>query len=482
MPDERERTRAETAILRAAAIRRLAGLHARGELTGQHVALAAGVLQVHRRTVRRWIAASLATTAPSVHTVQRAIRRDLTRGDRAGLSKGERARRKHDVYLRRPPVHRNAVWEGDHVQAPVEVDVDGELRKPWITWFVDCGTNVLPGVAITPGYPSREAVLTALRACISCTGSFGPFGGLPGAIRIDRGKDFLSHAVADAMAYFGVRVGALPGYASYLKGRIEAVNGAAEDELFKLLPRYTGAQRLINNRPADPDAPPLTFEAFVAKVLGWIAERNTEHVMPALGGRTPAQAWDQDLTPIETVPDRDLVLYTLEDDGKPRPITTDGVYFAGQYYVGDCMVGRARGDKVRVRWMPNHPELIEIFDADTGAYMGPATPSGQAPSEHAAKLLKARARKAKQLVKDLKAAERARRVNYAAVTTAAPPQVLGTVSTLEAETELAEDRRADAAAIARPDLFPLPPAAPGWAMPRAAVSDPDGKQGGKHDS
>jgi hypothetical protein len=54
--------------------------------------------------------------------------RDLRPGDRAGLAGGERARRAYDVFLQRPRTHRNAVWEADHVEAAVEVDVEGRLR------------------------------------------------------------------------------------------------------------------------------------------------------------------------------------------------------------------------------------------------------------------------------------------------------------------------------------------------------------------
>jgi putative transposase len=60
--------------------------------------------------------------APSLSTLQRAVARDVPAGDRAGLAGRERARRAYDVFLQRPGTHRNAVWEADHVEAPVEVD------------------------------------------------------------------------------------------------------------------------------------------------------------------------------------------------------------------------------------------------------------------------------------------------------------------------------------------------------------------------
>lgn len=187
--------------------------------------------------------------------------------------------------------------------------------------------------------------------------------------------------------------------------------------------------------------------------------------MPVLGGRTPLQAWTEDPTPIEEVPEHDLALFTLEDDGKARMITSKGVSFHGTLYVGEGMVGRT-GDRVRVRWMPNHPEVIEVFDAATGEYLGPAHPDDQATPEQIKQLIQARAGKARRLRQDLTAAERQRRLRYAATTTASPPQVLGSVSALEAETELAVAGAIDADAPATPDLFARRRPAPGWVMPR----------------
>lgn len=496
-------------MLRAAAIRRLARLQAAGQLASGQIELVAEVLGVSSRTVWRWLAehtgdgrtgrkprsrfeltddlrvrlamhrgniaqlhselakeARAAGRAPvSVDTLERAVNRALTPGDLAGLRKGERARRKHDVYLRRPAVHRNTVWEGDHVEASVRVDVDGELRKPWITWFVDTGTNAICGAVITPCYPSRESVLVALRVCISRRGRFGPVGGVPAAIRVDRGKDFLSKAVRSAMAVFGVEMIDLPGYMPHLKGRIEAVNGAIKQQRFAQLPGYTEPPTLANGKPADRDAPALSFEAFVAEVFDWIAWWNTEHHMPALDGRTPLEAWHDDPTPLEDVEEEDLALFTLEDDEKSRLITTNGVAFHSRQYVGECMVGRA-GDRVRIRWLPNHPEIIEVFDADTGVHLGCAYPSDEADLEQRKRLYAARARKSRELKSALNAAEVKRRVRYAAATTAAPPQALGSVSELQAEVELAEERDTPPKTTRRPDLFDHRPPASGWALPR----------------
>jgi putative transposase len=130
------------------------------------------------------------------------------------------------VFLQRPGTHRNAVWEADHVEVPVEVEAGGQLVRPWVTWFVDADTNVVCGTALTPAAPSRESILTALRAAVTMEAPYGPPGGLPEHVRVDRGKDFLSTTVASVLAGFAVSTGPLPGYSPHLKGSVETVNGA----------------------------------------------------------------------------------------------------------------------------------------------------------------------------------------------------------------------------------------------------------------
>jgi hypothetical protein len=82
-------------------------------------------------------AAAGGPTAPSFATLHRAVARDLSAGERAGLRKGEHVARAHDVFLQRPAGHRNAAWEADHVEAPVEVDVEGRLVKPHLKGTVE---------------------------------------------------------------------------------------------------------------------------------------------------------------------------------------------------------------------------------------------------------------------------------------------------------------------------------------------------------
>ncbi|MEU8984282.1 transposase family protein [Streptomyces sp. NPDC048309] len=371
--------------------------------------------------------------------------------------------------MARPRGWRNQVWETDHVQAAVLVDVDGEARRPWITWFTDCATNAITGVAVTPGNPSRESVLAALRSAVLREAPYGPFGGLPEKVRVDRGKDFLSRTVTAAFDLLDVTVEDLPAYTPHLKGTVEGLNRAVESMFLAALPGYVRQLR-PGKRPSRPkDEVLLGFEDFTARLLDWARWWNTEHRPMPLRGRTPLEAWQDDPTPLRDVPASDLWTFTLEDAGT-RTLTTRGIRFKRRDYVGAWMTGRA-GIQVRIRFMPHHDHRVEVYDAAIGRYLGPADLADQATDEQISAVRRARAARSRRLRKDLEASRRER---YAAVNQPAAPQRLGALTTAQAEAELAQSAGTDLSDLALQDL--VPPAAPpaGWRTPAslAALTTP----------
>ncbi|MEV0850572.1 Mu transposase C-terminal domain-containing protein [Streptomyces sp. NPDC049954] len=423
---------------------------------------------VHRELQERALADPRLPAAPSLSTIHRALRRDLTPGDRAGLAHGEAARRAFDVFGKRPATHRNAAWEGDHKCVPVHVLLEDQLVQPWVTWFIDCATKVIVGVAVTPHAPSRDAVLAALRMALDRAEPFGPAGGLPGLVRVDRGKEFLCPAVTLALGAFAVPVIDLPPYNPHLKGTIEALNGAVEDMLFVSMPRYVHRQTLLNGRTAELDEPALTFEAFVELLLKWVHWWNTEHQPRKLRGRTPMEAWQCDPTPLYDVPAEQLARFGLEDDGRTRTITTQGVQWRNRHYIAPWMVGRS-GERVTMRHLPHHDATIEVFDL-RGAHLGSAGLAEAASEDQIRDVRKARTAKARRLRADMKAAERLRRERFKAVTAPIPPQRLGALTEAEAEAELSVSAAPDLRR-ANPDYIPHQAVPDGWARPVPAGTE-----------
>ncbi|MGW2789763.1 Mu transposase C-terminal domain-containing protein [Streptomyces sp. NPDC001251] len=423
------------------------------------------VRAVHRELVLRAARQSPPANAPSLTTLHRAIRRDLTLGERAGLAGGERAARKHDVFLARPRGWRNKVWETDHMQAPVLVDVEGKARRPWITWFTDCSTNAITGVAVTPGDPSRESVLAALRSAVLREDPYGPFGGLPEKVRVDRGKDFLSRTVTAAFDLLDVTVEDLPAYTPHLKGTVEGLNRAVESMFLAALPGYARQPRPGKRASRPKDEVLLGFEDFTARLLDWTRWWNTEHRPAPLRGKTPLEAWQDDPTPLRDVPAADLWTFTLEDAGT-RTLTTRGIRFRRRDYVGPWMTGQA-GIQVRIRFMPHHDHRIEVYDAATGRYLGPADLADQATEEQLRAVRRARSARARRLKKDLEASQRER---YAAATQAEAPQRIGALTTAQAEAELAQNADSDLAQLAMPDLIPHAALPADWRTPASLAA------------
>ncbi|MFE9890639.1 Mu transposase C-terminal domain-containing protein [Streptomyces scopuliridis] len=399
---------------------------------------------------------------PSLATFLRAVRRDLTAGERAGYRQGPEAARAHDVFAKRPRTWRNHVWEADHVQAPLRVDADGTLVHPYVTWFIDCATKAVTGVAVTPGCPTRASVLAALRSAIVRTTPYGPFGGLPAHVRFDRGRDFLSRTVSTALTALDSNITVLPPYSPHLKGSIENLNHCATVMLFAALPGYT--PKKPRKRPdRRPTGPPMTFQAFTEELLAWVTWWNTEHRPTGLHGATPLQAWQADPTPLNDVPAADVWSFTLEDDGRPRVLTSHGLRFRNRDYIANWMTGQA-GREVTVRFMPHHTHEIEVCTPH-GRRLGTAHLADQATDEQLTALRHARTRRARRLRADAKAAEQLRHERFAPATTPTDALRLNTVTAAEAIRELARHHENDLAHLALPDLIPPAPPPADWATP-----------------
>ncbi|NBF00098.1 DDE-type integrase/transposase/recombinase [Nonomuraea sp. KC401] len=432
------------------------------ELRGLYALWRGSASALHRELLQR--EADGGPPAPSLSTVQRAVNRDFSRGERAAFRFGEKALREHWVYFRRPPEHRNAVWEADHVEVPVKVEIEGKPRKPWVTWFIDAGTGVIPGLAVTPGYPSRESILIALRSALPCDDPDLPFGGIPARVRIDQGKDFLSKAVAGALAPLAVVVEDLPGYHGHLKGTVENLNGSAEKMFFRSLPCYTHEPKRLNGKPFEAGQTPLPFTEFVSRLRAWVHEWNFEHKADGCD-RTPAQMWAEDPAPIHEVASEDLLMLTLEEEDRIRKITKKGIRRGrNRYYVADWMQGKV-GLKVRLRVMPHHDREVEVFEAATKCWLGSAYLSDLASPEQIEDMQKARASERRRVNAAFKEGGRQRRARFGAVSKPEEPRRVDAVTASEARSVIkraADDDMADLAIVAPcvdtdlPDEWVLP--------------------------
>ena len=361
---------------------------------------------------------------PGVDAWRRAFQRGLSPGQRAGLVHGERVRRDFDTYLTRTPRFRNEQWEADHTQLAIAVVLpDGRVVKPWATLFLDCFSRALAGYAITVT-PSRESILTALRSAIMVEAPYGPIGGVPLAIRFDRGRDFLAEAIRVAAGALVIDIRPVPAYTPHLKGAIERANGSIETLLLGELPGFLHGARDRAGKLVGENDPILSLEAFVVLFAEFVCWYNAERPHGGLSGRTPLAVWNADPTPLHTIPAERLRHLMLV--GARRTVTKRSVSLEGRRYNCAELCGLV-GECVEVRHMPHHHDAVEVFALD-GRHLGTAHLVDKIGQGEMKRLLDRRAEEARWLSRVTKAAERKRRAVYASMTQPGPVLAVSALS------------------------------------------------------
>ncbi|WP_433464082.1 Mu transposase C-terminal domain-containing protein [Spirillospora sp. CA-128828] len=86
----------------------------------------------------------------------------------------------------------------------------------------------------------------------------------------------------------------------------------------------------------------------------------TEHSHSELEGRTPQQAWAEDLTPVFDVPHEQLRHLLLA--GQDRVIGPSGIRFRGLNWVDPSgLIRERRGQRVGIRYMPHDDREIHVY-------------------------------------------------------------------------------------------------------------------------
>ncbi|MGW3212808.1 Mu transposase C-terminal domain-containing protein [Streptomyces parvus] len=402
----------------------------------------------------------------SLSAVRRAVRRDLTPAQRAALRLGLPAAETCNPRFQRPAVHRNEVWEGDHKQVPADIALPNRrLVRPWLTWFIDRGSGRVMGYAVTPVSAHRGSVLSAMHSSMRRDGKFGPAGGRPDLVRIDRGADFLSKTATAAFALLGIPVHVVK--RAHLKGGVERMNLTVTTRFFADLPRYTKSQQLDHrSRSGDAD-PPLTLNGFITLLDQWIRDYNSSHINSRTG-MTPDQAWESDPAPVRDVPARALHQFMLESDRKGHRVTAKGIQLGNRYYMGSCITGRI-GDRVRVFWLPHHHDEIEVYEYDgDGRYLGTCELSDRASPDTIREVRRARADQEARARRVLNQAAKERRTRFAPMTQ--PDQeakeLTKVLTVHQAKTALNKSTPpAPSPRRSSTPYIPAHPAAPDWVLP-----------------
>lgn len=448
-------SRAELEQRRDAVLERLLGIREHGGLSARLVGEAAAAVGVSPRTVYRWLAegerrqsgrreawvlpergwellvqwrgnvaavhrelVAEGIEVPSLRTVQAAIARELTVGERAYLTDGDPGLRRHQVYLRHEPRFRGECYEGDHKQLSIEVLAPRAVRpqRPWATLFIDQFSRLIVGCALSL-QPTAAEVLAAIRTAV-VDDPERSFGGVPLRLRWDHGREFGADAVAQAAAVLGCVSVCCEPYSPWEKGKIERLNRTLEDELLRGLPRWTGGPR--DRRGQLVGEPPLTLERFSYLFADYVEHYNRDRAHRGLGGRTPLEVWRSDSTPVERIaPAQARWMLRAREE---HVINKDGIHHRRHVYFAPELSGLG-GEKVEIAFMPHDLRSVDVYR--DGRFLATAVDQQRLTDEERHAVLERRRADMAAIRKRVAKARRAARLRIAPITTPGEIDELG---------------------------------------------------------
>ncbi len=249
---------------------------------------------------------------PTLRTLQRAVRRELSDMERVYARSGMRAAREYGLFQQLRVPHRNLEWQTDHKQLGVTVVLpDGQTGKPWITAFGDVATRVIQGWAVDLR-PTETTVTCALRRSLQPTPfpdaaglPGGEHGGVPIRMRLDNGLEFAANGLKAAADELGIELMPCPPYQPHRKGSIERWNRTLDQTLLSGLPHFDNGPKKADGSLYAAAGSMLSLAELVAEIDAWMIDYH-DRPHDGLDGATPRQAWLADPTPLRVVPEEQL--------------------------------------------------------------------------------------------------------------------------------------------------------------------------------
>lgn len=314
----------------------------------------------------RTLSSDAGKQVPEYSAFTRTLRKHVDSGVYGAITNrgGREGYLRASLFLSHTQTRRNAVWQADAQEIPVDVTTDTGVQriKPWQTTFIDDATRVVVATVITATRPTSADVLAALAAGVR--GQTLPdgtrIGGIPEAIRWDNGKEFLNEAVNAACARLGIQPQPCNPHSPWQKGKIERWHLTSQAELYDLLPGATHGPRSFSGddywRGRLEEV--LTLRTLTLRALAWVQEYNCDRVHSELG-TTPAAAWGADTTPLQ-FPDRAVLHQFSLAIPRTRVVNNDGISVKDVKYLAAELGGLVRR-RVEVRVLPHDPSVIAVF-------------------------------------------------------------------------------------------------------------------------
>lgn len=252
--------------------------------------------------------------------------------------------------------------------------LDGKLKRWWMVGAIDCRSNCIVGLVLTPN-PKTSSAMKCLRMVVSDKGQFAdemgalaPWSmfGTPETLYVDNGPAFKSALFTNVCSDLGIaKIQTIAGQPS-MRGKIERSFGTLATTLLpRLSGRTFGSVVERGTHPSEKFAC-HAIEDLIYALVRWVVDVYHNTPQESLGLRTPLEQWQKDLEdgnyPLMSAPTvrRKRIAFGLP---LKRELQKDGIRILNvRYQTGDLAADSLDGGKqtLNVRWFEEDIGTIEV--------------------------------------------------------------------------------------------------------------------------
>jgi len=250
----------------------------------------------------------------------------------------------------------------------------GELKRWWMVGAIDCRTNCLVGLALTPN-PKASSAIKCLRMVVSDKGQFAdkigaltPWAmfGTPETLYVDNGSAFKSYLFRSVCSDLGIsKVQTIAGCAS-MRGKIERSFRTLGISLLDRLDGRTFGNAIERGKHPAEERACHAVEDLVYALVRWVVDVYHNTPQESLNMRTPLEQWEADLEdgnyPLMSAPTkrRKRIAFGLPLE---RVLQKDGIRVLNVRYQSADLASwylQNGSRKVDVRWYEEDIGTIEV--------------------------------------------------------------------------------------------------------------------------
>lgn len=269
----------------------------------------------------------------------------------------------------------NERWQGDHspLQIWVRARVGGEWQafRAYISVVLDAHSRSIAGFVVSIKYPDAWTIaLLFYRAIKRKRRKTWLNRGVPFIFQSDRGRDFLSNAVAATLGNLKTRLEPDPPYYPNGKGKIERWFQTLDTGCLRLLPGHMNVVGTSEGAAAKRVREFLTVPQLTAEIERWIDEEYHRRTHSETG-RKPAELWEETVCLRMPENEDDLNLLFLKEDIE-RTVRNTGIRISvdgvKRIYWSPTLMYHFQ-QRVRIAYNPEDMESILVYCAATGKYI-----------------------------------------------------------------------------------------------------------------